>query len=81
MMRFVIGFCCGVLTVTAFLAFGPNGSERKAKAAGRVMTERAEELRVELCTEEFEQTNCTAHFSKEQCQLLLNDKCGLKDSK
>jgi hypothetical protein len=77
MLKVVIGVACGVAIAGAFLAFGPNGMETKARAAGKVAIEKVDEARFDYCQKQFlEETSCFQKLPNAQCVDLIQQKCG-----
>lgn len=77
MVKFGAGVLFGAACVLAFLAFGPKGTEAKARAAGQTAVEKAEDARVSYCQREFlEETQCFQNLPAAQCVSLIKAKCG-----
>lgn len=77
MLKFGAGLLTGLLAAGCFLAFGPKGTETKARAAGKVAIEKADEARFDYCQKEFlEETSCFQKLPSAQCVDLIQQKCG-----
>lgn len=77
MIKFGIGALVGAGLVFVFLAYGPKGTEAKARAAGATVAEKADETRYSYCQKEFlEETQCFQKLPSTQCVSLIAEKCG-----
>lgn len=77
MIKFGVGALVGASMVFIFLAYGPKGTEAKARAAGATVAEKAEETRYSFCQKEFlEETQCFQKLPSTQCVSLIAEKCG-----
>lgn len=77
MVKFFAGALAGVALSFAFVAFGPKGTEAKARAAGQTVAEKAEDARFSYCQKEFlEETHCFQNLPNAQCVSLIQAKCG-----
>lgn len=81
MLKFGAGILVGGAVCFLFLAFGPKGTEMKARAAGATAAEKVEETRYSYCQKEFlEETQCFQKLPDAQCVKLIAEKCGSKES-
>lgn len=76
MVKFFAGALLGVALSFTFVAFGPKGTEAKARAAGQTAIEKAEDARFSYCQKEFlEETHCFQKLPNAQCVELIQTKC------
>lgn len=77
MIKFGIGMLTGLVLAGGFLAFGPVGLESKAKAAGKMASGKADNVRFDICQREFlDETHCFQNLTATQCVSLIKEKCG-----
>ena len=79
MIKVVIAFALGAACMLAYLAFGPGGTESRARVFGSTVVETATDARKSHCSKEFnERTHCyqDKNFTNKQCDILLESECG-----
>lgn len=76
-MKIIIGMVLGAAGLAAFMAFGPAGTEGKARAAGKAAVTAAKTAQEDYCRKSFlEETACFQNFPAEKCAEMLDQKCG-----
>lgn len=76
-MKFLIGVIVGVVISFCYLAFGPKGSETKARVIGSIVEEKAEAMKYDYCKKEFlEESRCFQKLPSGECEAQIKRKCG-----